>query len=475
MALPTQKDDFPAWYQEVVKQAGLAEPSLGTRGAFVIKPYGYAIWEAIRDAVDARIKSTGHENLYFPMLIPNHLLELEKDHAEGFASEVAVVTHAGGQKLEGPLVVRPTSETIIWATYAKWVQSYRDLPLLYNQWANVVRWELRPRVFLRTTEFLWQEGHTAHETSEEAMAETLRILHEVYADAVESVLGVPVLRGRKSASERFPGAEETFTIEAMMRDGKALQSGTSHYFGQKLATVYGVQFQSRAGELEHAYATSWGVSTRLVGGVIMTHGDDKGLRLPPGIAPHQVVIVPIFKSDEDRARVYQRADEVRRALQGWRVKVDERDHLRPGFKYNEWELKGVPVRIDLGPRDVEADHLVIARRDGKEKETVPTSSAPARVAEVLAEIQRALFDDAARFRSEHTFQPKDYGEFKALLDEPGGFMEGLWCGEATCEAEIKAETKATIRILPLEREPVSGPCLHCGSDAAERATWGLSY
>ena len=474
MALPTQTDDFPGWYQEVVKQAGLAEPSLA-RGSMVIKPYGYAIWEHIQRALDDRIKATGHENFYFPLFIPYSLLEKEAQHVEGFAPEVAVVTHAGGEKLEEPLVVRPTSETIIWATYAKWIQSYRDLPLLYNQWANVVRWELRPRVFLRTTEFLWQEGHTAHETADDAIAEALRILNDVYVDTVQNVLAMPVLKGRKTAAERFAGAVETYCMEAMMRDRKALQAGTSHYLGQNFAKAYGVEFQSRAGELEYAYATSWGVSTRLVGGVIMTHGDDKGLRLPPAIAPYQVVIVPIARSDDERARVYERVEKVRQSLVGWRVKVDDRDHLRPGFKYNEWDLRGAPVRIDLGPRDVEADQLVLARRDGGEKETISTDAVADRVAQVLAEIQRGLFDDALAFRDAHTFEPKDYGEFKAMLDEPGGFLIGSWCGDGACEAEIKAETKATIRVLPLEPEAVSGECLHCGRPAQERATWAQSY
>lgn len=474
MALPKQTEDFPGWYQEVVKQAGLAEPSLA-RGSMVIKPYGYAIWEAIQGAVDERIKATGHENLYFPLFIPYKLLEKEAQHVEGFAPEVAVVTHAGGEKLEEPLVVRPTSETIIWATYAKWVQSYRDLPLLYNQWANVVRWELRPRVFLRTTEFLWQEGHTAHETAEEAIEETKRILHDVYADAVEKVLGIPVLKGRKTAAERFAGAVETLCMEAMMRDRKALQAGTSHYLGQNFAKAYDVQFQDRNGDMQYAYATSWGVSTRLVGGVIMTHGDDKGLRLPPALAPHQVVIVTIYKSDEERARVHAAVDRVKQALTGVRVKVDDRDNLRPGYKYNEWELKGVPLRIELGPRDADAQQLVVARRDTGEKQTVPESAVDSFVSEALKQIQHALYDDALAFRDAHTFEPSSYDEFKSLLREPGGFMIGNWCGDATCEATVKAETKATIRCLPLEPESVRGSCLACSAPATERATWALSY
>ena len=474
MALPKQSEDFPGWYQEVVKQAGLAEPSLA-RGTMVIKPYGFGIWERIQRAVDDRIKATGHENLYFPLLIPNKLLEKEAEHVEGFAPEVAVVTHAGGEELEEPLVIRPTSEAIIWATYAKWIQSYRDLPLLYNQWCNVVRWELRPRVFLRTTEFLWQEGHTAHETADEAIAEALLILREVYVDAAEKVLGIPVIAGRKSAAERFPGAEETLTMEGMMRDRKALQAGTSHYLGQNFAKAYGVQFQDRAGEQQYAFATSWGVSTRLVGGVIMTHGDDKGLRLPPALAPYEIVIVPIYKSDDERARVHEALGRVKGTLGARRVKVDDRDQLRPGYKYNEWELKGVPLRIELGPRDAAGNQVVVARRDTGEKATVPETALAEAVDKLLEQIQANLFQEALAFREANTFRPKDYEEFKAIIAAGGGFLRGAWCGDAECEAQIKAETKATIRLLPLQPEPPGEPCIHCGKPGAELATWALAY
>jgi len=474
MALPKQSEDFPGWYQEVVKQAGLAEPSL-VRGTMVIKPYGFGIWERIQRAVDDRIKATGHENLYFPLLIPNKLLEKEAEHVEGFAPEVAVVTHAGGEKLEEPLVVRPTSEAIIWATYAKWIQSYRDLPLLYNQWCNVVRWELRPRLFLRTTEFLWQEGHTAHETADEAIAEALLILREVYVDAAEKTLGLPVIPGRKSAAERFPGAEETLTMEGMMRDRKALQAGTSHYLGQNFAKAYGVQYQDRAGEQQFAYATSWGVSTRLVGGVIMTHGDDKGLRLPPTLAPYEVVVVPIYKTDDERARVHEALARVRSALKGRRVKVDDREQLRPGYKYNEWELKGVPLRVELGPRDAAGNQVVVARRDTGEKETISETALSEAVDKLLEQIQTNLFQEALAFREANTHTPKDYGEFKEILASGGGFLQGAWCGDPACEAQIKAETKATIRYLPLQPEQPGEPCLHCGKPGAERATWALAY
>ena len=474
MALPKQADDFPAWYQEVVKQAELAEPSLA-RGTMVIRPYGFAIWEAIQRAMDDRIKATGHENYYFPMFFPYSLLEKEAEHVEGFSPEVAVVTHAGGEKLEEPLVVRPTSETIIWATYAKWIQSYRDLPLLYNQWANIVRWELRPRVFLRTTEFLWQEGHTAHETEDEAIAEARKILFDVYLDTIQNVLAMPVHVGQKSATERFAGAVETMTLEGLMRDRKALQAGTSHYLGQNFARAYGVQFQNRQGQLEHPYATSWGSSTRMVGGVIMTHGDDQGLRLPPAVAPVQVVIVPIYRSDDERGRVLEAATRISGDLAAHRVKVDDREDLRPGFKFNEWELRGVPVRIELGPRDLDADQVTLASRVTGEKQQVPLAQVAGRVVELLTETQTGLLEQARAFRDEHTFRPTDLGELASLLDDPGGFMVAPWCGSEDCEAKVKAETKATIRFLPLDPKPVEGNCIVCGSDAAEEAAWAQAY
>src|SRR3954447_13828223 len=370
-ALPTQSSDFPAWYGEVVRRAGLAESS-PVRGAMVIKPYGYAIWEAIQRELDDRIKATGHENVYFPLLVPASVLAQEGDLVEGSAPEVAVVTEAGGKPLEEPLAVRPTSEAMIWATYGRWMQSYRDLPLRYNQWANVVRWELRPRLFLRTAEFLGQEGPPAHEAEAEALAEALTILHDVYADTIESVLAIPVLRGRKSESERFPGAVETYTLEALMRDGKALQAGTSHYLGQGFARAFDVRYTARDGSEQYPYATSWGASTRLVGGVVMAHGDDRGLRLPPRVAPQQVVIVPIFR-EHDRADLVQAAaavaDELRAA--GVRVRVDDRPGHRPGFKFNEWELKGVPLRVEIGARDLEAEAVTIVRRDTGEKQQIP--------------------------------------------------------------------------------------------------------
>ena len=473
MALPKQSEDFPAWYQDVVKTAELAEPSLA-RGTMVIRPYGFAIWEGIQRALDDRIKATGHQNLYFPMFIPSRLLEKEAEHVEGFAPEVAVVTHAGGEELEEPLVVRPTSETLIWSTYAKWIQSYRDLPLLYNQWANVVRWELRPRMFLRTTEFLWQEGHTAHETEREAVEEALRILNEVYLDAYEKVMAIPAYSGRKSATERFPGAVETYTVEALMRDRKALQACTSHYLGQNFAKAYGVRFLSRQGEQEEAYATSWGLSSRAVGAVIMTHGDDQGLRLPPALAPIQVVLVPIYRSDEERARVLEAAAKMADDLEA-RVHVDDREDLRPGFKFNHWELRGVPVRVEIGPRDLDADQATVVPRLTGDKQAVPLGELSRRIGGLLTETQQGLLDEAREFRDAHTFRPKDMAEMAGLLKEPGGFMLAPWCGSEECEARVKAETKATIRFLPVEPGAVSGTCIVDGRPATEEAAWALAY
>jgi prolyl-tRNA synthetase len=476
VALPKQSEDFPAWYQAVVKGAELAEPSLA-RGTMVIRPYGYAIWERIQQALDRRIKETGHQNLYFPLLIPAKLLEKEAEHVEGFAPEVAVVTHAGGEKLEEPLVIRPTSETIIWDTYARWIQSYRDLPLLYNQWANVVRWELRPRLFLRTTEFLWQEGHTAHETSEEAMAEARTVLDKVYRATVEDDLALPVRLGRKSASERFAGAVETFTMEALMRDGRALQAGTSHYLGQNFARAYDVRFLGRDGREDYAWASSWGVSTRLIGALIMAHGDDAGLRLPPALAPIQVVIVPIYRTDEEKVTVSEAVTPVASALKaaGIRVHTDDREEHRPGYKFNEWELKGVPVRLEIGPKDVANGEVVLYRRDLRQKSPVPLKGLDEHIPGVLDGIQDELFAQALAFREGRTFRPSSYEELKALIKDPGGFVEALWCGRPACEEKVKADTRATIRALLLDPTPVEGACIVCGEPATELAVWAQAY
>jgi prolyl-tRNA synthetase len=476
-SLPNQSSDFPAWYGEVVRRAGLAENS-PVRGAMVIKPYGYAIWEAIQRELDDRIKATGHENFYFPLFVPASVLAQEAELVEGFAPEVAVVTEAGGKRLEEPLAVRPTSEALIWSTYARWVQSYRDLPLLYNQWANAVRWELRPRLFLRTSEFLWQEGHTAHETEEEAVAEALTILHDVYADMIENVLAIPVLRGRKSESERFPGAVETYTLEALMRDGKALQTATSHYLGQGFARTFDVRYTARDGSEQYPYATSWGATTRLVGGIVMAHGDELGLRLPPGVAPQQVVIVPIFRED-DRADVLQAAaaaaDELRAA--GVRVRVDDRLDYRPGFKFNEWELKGVPLRIEIGGRDLAAAAVTVARRDTGDKQQIPLTRAAAAIDELLGDVQTSLFQTASDEQERRTLRdPSSYEEMIEYLRDAGGFVVAPWCGRRECEVRVKDESSATIRLLPLaEQRPRASTCICCGRTAVTDAVWAQAY
>jgi prolyl-tRNA synthetase len=473
--LPTQAEDFPAWYVEVVKRAELAEHG-PAKGSMIIKPHGYAMWELTQRALDDRFKATGHENVYFPLLIPMGLLQKEADHVEGFAPQVAVVTHGGGEKLEEPLAIRPTSEAIIWSTYKRWIQSWRDLPLLYNQWANVLRWEMRTRLFLRTSEFLWQEGHTAHATADEATAEALQML-EVYRQVAEDVLGIPVHLGRKSAGERFPGAVETYCIEGLMRDAKALQCGTSHFLGQNFAKAYDVTFLNRDGELEHAWATSWGFSTRMVGGTIMAHGDDAGLRLPPSVAPIEVVIVPIFRNDEERATVMGVGDKLRAdlAATGVRVRLDGRDQHRPGYKFAEWELKGVPIRVELGPRDVAAGHAILASRLGGDKEQVALDEIANGMRGRLDAIQRALYDDALAYREANTHEITSFDAFAAGVEEHGGFWIGAWCGDAACEAEISARTKATIRFLPLEQTDPGAPCMHCGKQGTDVATWARAY
>ena len=473
--LPRQSDDFPGWYSETVRRADLAEHG-AVRGTMVIRPHGYAIWEAIRRALDDRIAATGHENVYFPLLMPASVLDREAELVEGFAPEVAVVTRAGGRELSEPLVIRPTSESVIWSTYSRWVQSYRDLPVLYNQWANVVRWELRPRLFLRTTEFLWQEGHTAHETPAEAHAECLTILHEVYADVLENVLAIPVLRGRKSESERFPAARETYTLEALMRDGKALQAATSHDLGQNFARAYDVRFTGRDGSEQLAWATSWGATTRLVGGLVMAHGDDRGLRLPPAVAPVQAVIVPIPGGDD--TSVAETAAALTAAIRGGgvRVRLDDRQGIRPGAKFHEWEAKGVPLRIELGARDLAARSAIVARRDTLERQEAMLAGLPELVARVLDEVQAELHAQAVRFRREHSLaNPASYGDLADFLRAAGGFATARWCGDAACEERVKSDTKATIRCLPLEPRDVQGTCAVCGRPAVDQATWAQAY
>jgi prolyl-tRNA synthetase len=473
--LPSQQQNFPAWYVEVVKQAELAEHG-PAKGSMIIRPHGYAIWELTQRALDDRFKATGHENLYFPLLIPMSLLSKEADHVEGFAPHVAVVTRGGGEELEEPLAIRPSSESIIWSTYKRWIQSYRDLPLLYNQWANVMRWEMRTRLFLRTSEFLWQEGHTAHATADEAMVETLQML-EVYRQVAEDVLAIPVHKGRKSPGERFPGAVETYCIEGLMRDAKALQCGTSHFLGQNFAKAYDVTFLDADGAQEHAWATSWGFSTRMVGATIMAHGDDAGLRLPPAVAPVQVVIVPIYRSEEERAAVGNVAEKLRAdlAASGIRVRLDDRDQHRPGYKFAEWELKGVPIRIELGPRDVEAARAVLVSRLGGEKEEVAIADVAAGMLERLASVQRQLFADALAYREANTHQITSFEAFAAGVEEQGGFWIGAWCGETSCELEIAAQTKATIRFLPIEPTDPRAACMHCGRPGNDVATWARAY
>jgi len=471
--LPDIETDFPAWYAEVVRGAELAEHS-SVRGSMVIRAHGYAIWELLQRALDGRIKATGHENVYFPLLVPRSVMARETDLIEGFSPEVALVTEAGGSVLEEPLVVRPTSEATIWNTYAGWVQSHRDLPLLYNQWANVVRWELRPRLFLRTTEFLWQEGHTAHETEDEAIAECLQILEHVYADVQESVLAMPVLRGRKSPRERFAAARETYTTEAMMRDRKALQAGTSHYLGDEFAKAYGVSYTGRDGQEHHPFAASWGASSRLVGGVIMTHGDQRGLRLPPAVAPQQVVIVPIAR---EGSSVREAAEELAGELRGrgLRVKVDAREHVRPGAKFFEWELKGAPLRLELGDRDLATGSVTVVRRDTGGRDQVRLPEAADRIGVLLDEIQRGLLAEARAFRDRHTSRFDDRPAMMEFLQAGEGFAVAAWCGSADCEAEVKAETSATIRCLTLERKHPGAPCIVCGRAGTETATWAQAY
>ena len=461
-----QSEDFSAWYNDIVYKADLADLS-PVRGSIVVKPYGYALWENIQKNLDQMFKDTGHENLYFPLLIPVSFFEREKEHVEGFSPELAVVTHAGGKELEEPLAIRPTSETIIGEMYSKWVQSYRDLPLLYNQWGNVLRWELRTRPFLRTTEFLWQEGHTAHASAEEAKAETMQMV-EIYAELAEQFGALPVVKGEKTAGERFAGAQITYTIEAMMRDTKALQTGTSHYMGENFSRAFNISFNDENNEQAFAHTTSWGLSWRFIGALIMTHGDDQGLILPPRLAPVQLVIVPIFKrgDDEARAKVMTAVDELAASVraQGVRLKVDEREGVSPGFKFNEWEQKGVPLRLELGPRDLEEGVALLSSRLGEGKEKLQLSEVAGRIPADLEAFQRALFERAERFRDEHSLSVDDYESFKAKVE--GNWLYVNHCGQPECEAAIQEDTKATPRCIPFEGPAADGPCVRCGKESA---------
>jgi prolyl-tRNA synthetase len=468
-----RSQDFSRWYLDVVRRAELADYS-PVKGCMVIRPYGYAIWELSQQALDKRIKAAGHLNAYFPLFIPESLLTKEAAHVEGFAPQVAYVTHGGGEELDERLVVRPTSEAIFGTMYAKWIQSWRDLPVLINQWANVVRWEKVTRPFLRTMEFLWQEGHTAHETEAEAEAETLKIL-ELYKETVETELAMPVITGRKSESERFAGALRTYSIEALMGDGRALQAGTSHNLGQNFAKAFDIKFQARDKSVQHVWGTSWGVSTRLVGATIMVHGDDSGLVLPPSIAPHQVVIVPIGR-DDWRETVLPRAREIQDLLgaAGVRVTLDQRDE-RPGWKFAEWELRGVPLRVEIGPKDIEKSQVLTARRDTREKLGVPVDGLADRVREILDAVQRNLFERALEFREEHTHRVETYDAFKAVLDGRPGFVIAPWCARATCEAQIKTDTQATIRTIPMTETVPASTCVRCDSPAQAEAWFAKAY
>lgn len=487
--LTSREDNYSQWYNDLVVKAGLAEYS-AVRGCMVIKPYGYAIWENMQRALDQMFKDTGHENAYFPLFIPKSFFSREASHVEGFAKECAVVTHyrlkndpdGSGvivdpdAKLEEELIVRPTSETIIWNTYKNWIQSYRDLPILCNQWANVVRWEMRTRLFLRTAEFLWQEGHTAHATREEAIEETYRMIN-VYADFAENWMGVPVIVGHKSENERFAGAEDTLTIEALMQDGKALQSGTSHFLGQNFAKAFDVQFTNKEGKLDYVWATSWGVSTRLMGALIMAHSDNNGLVLPPKLAPIQVVMVPIYKGEEELAHVTEKFGAIAAELKkrGISVKIDSRDNVRSGFKFAEYELKGVPVRLALGPRDMEAGTIEVARRDTLTKQTVSQEGLTDYIEALLGEIQANIFDKAFRFREEKTTKVDTWEEFKDVLENKGGFILAHWDGTSETEERIKTETKATIRCIPVDAPAEDGVDMLTGKPSKMRVLFARAY
>ncbi len=488
--LTTRSEDYSKWYNELVVKADLAENS-GVRGCMVIKPYGYAIWEKLQGELDRRFKETGHSNAYFPLFVPKSLFEAEEKNAEGFAKECAIVTHYRlkndpdnpgklmvdpDAKLEEELIVRPTSEANIWSTYKGWIQSYRDLPILINQWANVVRWEMRTRLFLRTAEFLWQEGHTAHATKAEAITEAKQ-MQDVYVDVVENIMGIPVVKGYKTESERFAGADDTYTIEALMQDGKALQAGTSHFLGQNFAKAFDVKFTNKEGKQEYVWATSWGVSTRLMGALIMTHSDDNGLVLPPKLAPIQVVIVPIYKNEEQLQQIGNKVDELMAEFKkkGISVKFDDRDTQKPGFKFAEWELKGVPVRIAIGPKDLENGTFEVARRDLLSKEIVAENSIIDHIENLLNDIQENLFTKAINHRAEHTTEVNSFEEFKEVLETKGGFLLAHWDGTPETEEKIKDLTKATIRCIPMDQPDENGICILTGKPSTKRVMFAKAY
>ena len=474
--LPSRSESFADWYNQLVIKAELADYA-PVRGCMVVRPYGWAIWENVQAALDKRFKATGHVNAAFPLFIPMSFMEKEKQHVEGFSPELAVVTHGGGEKLEEPLVVRPTSETVIGHMYAKWIESYRDLPVLINQWGSVVRWELRTKMFLRTLEFYWQEGHTAHATYDEAEEETLQML-DVYADFAINEAAVPVIKGKKSESEKFAGALRSYTIEAMMGDKRALQSGTSHNLGQNFAEAFEIQYLDKNNELQHCWTTSWGLSTRFIGAIIMTHGDDQGLILPPRLAPFQVVIVPIYRDDEQKAVVMPVVEKVKQELLSTdiRIKVDDRDEVTPGFKFNDWEMRGVPLRIEIGPKDVEKGTVALARRDilGRNgKSFVPQENLAEQVKELLIEIQASLLQRATVFREENIHKADDYKAFKEIVQD--GWAFSWWCGSTECEDAIKADTKATNRCIPLDQPNDEGKCIYCSKKATEKVLFARAY
>jgi len=470
-----RREDYSRWYTDVISAAELADYA-PVKGCMIIRPNGYAIWEKMQHALDTMFKETGHQNAYFPLFIPESFLQKEAEHVEGFAPEVAVVTHAGGSKLEEPLVIRPTSETIIWNSYRNWIQSYRDLPLLINQWCNVVRWEMRTRLFLRTAEFLWQEGHTAHATYEDAEEETLRMLR-VYRRFAEEYMALPVIEGRKTEKEKFAGADHTYSIEAMMGDGKALQAGTSHHLGQNFAKAFDVTFQTEKGTREHVFATSWGLSTRMVGALIMAHGDDNGIVIPPRLAAIQVVVVPIFRKPEERDLVMQAVTNFTAPFKaaGIGFKIDSRENYSPGWKFNDWEKRGVPLRIEVGPKDLEKGQVVLARRDNGQKSAVAQAGLEQTVSGMLDAIQKSLFERALEFREKHSYRIDDYSKFNGILDGEGGFIWSHWCGSGECEERIKEETKATVRNIPVDSRPEEGKCIKCGARSERRVIIARAY
>lgn len=468
-----QREDFSRWYTDLVVQGKLADYS-PVKGCMVIRPNGYAIWERMQQELDKLLKETGHVNAYFPLFIPESFMKKEADHVKGFAPECAIVTKGGGQDLEEPLYIRPTSETIIWSMYKKWIMSYRDLPILINQWANIVRWELRTRLFLRTTEFLWQEGHTAHATFEDAEEETLKIL-EIYRKFAEEYMAMPVITGKKSESEKFAGALHTYSIEALMQDGKALQAGTSHHLGQNFAKAFDVTFQDKDGEVKYVYATSWGVSTRLIGALILTHGDDNGVIIPPKLAQIHLVIIPIWK-ESTHQKVMEFTENIFNKLKSnFSVKLDDREQYKPGYKYNEWEMIGVPLRIEIGPRDVDNNQITLVRRDNREKIVIPTGNLIPQIKEILETIQKDLFRKALEFQEKNTFKIDDYDMFKKVIEDEGGFLESHWCGSEKCEEIIKEDTKATIRNIPFNKKKEKGRCIICNQDSDRRVIFAKAY